>query len=138
MNEAGFSASLIPVILYTSRCQLYYHTYVIGLYLCLVCSLISHHGTALVTFMYDNVALLGIGLCLDRSENSATVVGSVAGVYIDVQRAEAEGTVISRGVAERQHFFSAILAYKSAVVFCESFVFHIYSFGHYFLVFEEN
>lgn len=74
--------------------------------------------------MDDDISLLGVGESLNRAENTATVVGSVAGVDVNVKRAEAEGAVISRGVAERQHLFSAVPADKSLVVFLKSFVFH--------------
>ena len=62
--------------------------------------LVSYHLAAHVTAMYDDVSLLGIGLCLDGAENAAAGIGSVTGVYINVQRAKAKRAVISRGVSK--------------------------------------
>ena len=100
--------------------------------------LVSYYCSASVTSVNDYVALLGIGLGLDRTEDSATVVGPVSGVDINVQGAKAEGTVISRRISERQYLLAAVLAYKSAVVFCKSFVFHIGPFSVLFSRSEEK
>ena len=75
--------------------------------------------------MDNYIALLGVWLCLDGTENTTTGVGSVAGVYIYVQRAQTKGAVITRGVTERLYLLAAVLTYKAVVVFSESFVFHI-------------
>ena len=87
--------------------------------------LVSYYGTASVAFVYDDIPLLRVRLCLDRTENTAAVVGSVTGVDIHVQRAEAEGAVVARGVAERKDLLAAALADEAVVVFGESLVFHI-------------
>ena len=76
--------------------------------------------------MNDNKALFGVGESLDRAENSAAIVGSVARVYINVKRAKAERTVIARGVAKGQNLFSAVLADKALVVFSKTLIFHNY------------
>lgn len=57
--------------------------------------LVSYHLTALVTSVDDDVALLGIGLGFYGAENAAAGVGSVTGVDIHVQRAEAEWAVVT-------------------------------------------
>ena len=47
-----------------------------------------------------------------------------------MKRAETEGTVIARGISKGEHLFTAIFTYKAVVVFSESFVFHIVTFGY--------
>ena len=106
-------------------CEADNQAHIVGLDLRLVSSLVSHRPAASITAVGDNISALGVGLSLDGTENSAAVVGSVTGVNIDVQGAQTEGAVVSRGIAERQNLFSAGAADKAAVVFSESLVFHI-------------
>jgi len=68
---------------------------------------------------------------LHRAKNSAAGIGSVTGVYINVERAKAKGAVIARGNAEGQDLLAAVFACKARVVFLESFFFHI-------IVLQEN
>ena len=75
--------------------QLYYEVHIIRLHLGFVRRLISYHSAASVTFVNDNVSLFRIGLGLYRTENSATIISSVAGVYIHMQGAQTEGTVVA-------------------------------------------
>ena len=70
------------------------------------------------------VAVLDVGLGADGLELTAAGIGAVAGVDIDMKRPQTEGTVIARGVAERQDLFSAMRANKAVIVFCKSFLFH--------------
>ena len=78
-----------------SGCKLNYKVGVVRLYLCLVSRLVSNYLSAFLTFMDNDVSALCVGLCLDRAENTAAVVLSVAGIYVNVQRAEAKRAVIS-------------------------------------------
>ena len=100
---------------------------IVGLYLGFVCRFIARNLTATVAAMHENIAALGIGDGADGAENTATGVLSISGVNINVERAKAEGAMIARGVAERKHLSSAILAGEAVIVFCESFSFHLYS-----------
>jgi len=81
---------------------------------------------ATLAFMDYYISALGVGLGFYRTENSAAFVCSVAGVYIDVERAKAEGAVVARGVAEWQNLLAAIFADKAVIVFCKAFRFHNY------------
>ena len=110
-----------------SRGELDYKLHIVGLYLCLVCRLVSYRLAAFFAAVDDNIAALGVGKRSYRAKYSAATVLSVTGVYINVERAKAEGAMIARGVAERKHLSSAILAGEAVIVFCESFSFHLYS-----------
>ena len=99
---------------------------IIGLDLSVVCRLVADGGTALLTTVDDNKAALGVGERLYRAKNAAAIVGSVAGIYVNVKRTKAKRAVIARGVAEGQNLLAAILAYKSGIVFLESFFFHLF------------
>ena len=98
-------------------CQLDNKIKIVGLDLCLVRRLVSDGLSAFLASVDYDVSLLCIRLRSCRAENSEAGICSVAGVYINVQRAEAEGAMIARGVSERKHLFTAIFANKSVVVF---------------------
>ena len=85
---------------------------------------VARDASASVAFMDYDISLFRVGLDPYRAQYAAAGVRSVSGVYINVKRAEAERAVISRGVAERENLFSAILADESAIVFLESLFFH--------------
>ena len=91
-----------------------------------MCRLVADGGTALFAAVDDNKAALGVGERLYRAKNAAAIVGSVAGIYVNVKRTKANRAVIARGVAEGQNLLAAILAYKSGIVFLESFFFHFF------------
>lgn len=118
--------------------ELYDKRGIVGLNFRLVCRLISHYRAALITFVYDNVALFGIGLGFYRAENTAAVICSVTRVYIHVQRAKTEGAMVTRGIAEGQHLFAAILTHKAVVILGKSFVFHIVPFWYDFTFPRQN
>lgn len=80
--------------------------------------------SAFRAFVYDYIALFGVGHDLDRLHWRATFAGAVAGIYVDVKRPKAKGAVIARGVAERLDLLATMGADKSVVVFCKSFLFH--------------
>ena len=87
-------------------------------------SLVSNGLTAFVASVNDDKALLGVGKSLNGSKNSLALVGSVAGIYINVKRAETEGTMVSRGVSEWFNLSTAILTDKARIILFESLVFH--------------
>lgn len=74
--------------------EFYQKVVVIGL-TALNSSLVAHGCTAFLATVYDNEALFGIGKRLYGAENAKTVVCSVTGVYVNVKRAKAEGTMIA-------------------------------------------
>ena len=86
---------ILRMLLYCAGCELDDKRCVIRLNFRLVRCLISHNSAASIASMNDNVALLRIRLCADRAENTAAIVGSVTGVDIHVERAEAEWAMIS-------------------------------------------
>ena len=73
--------------------------------------------TASFALMDNNEASLGIRLDLNGAKDTVAGVGSVTGVYINVERAEAEGAMIARGVSEGEHLFFAVSADESVIVF---------------------
>ncbi len=99
------------------RRELYYKIHIIRLDFCFVGCAVAHYLAALRAFMYQHEAVLGVGLSADRTEYTAALVGSVAGVYIHVKRAEAKRTVVTRGEAKRENLPFAILTDKAGVVF---------------------
>ena len=89
------AVDILLMLLYGACRQLDYQSCVVGLNFCFVSRLITYHGAASVTLVYDDVSLFGVRLGLYRTEYSAAIVSSVTWVDINVQRAEAEGTVVS-------------------------------------------
>ena len=75
--------------------------------------LVADGLTAFVASVDDDKSLFGVGQGLYGTKDALTLVGSVAGIDVHVERAEAEGTVISRGVAKGQNFLTTVLAYKA-------------------------
>ena len=61
----------------------------------------------------DNEAALCVGLASYRAHKTAALVGTVSGVYINVERPKAEGAVIAGAASHRKHLFTAISAYKA-------------------------
>ena len=106
------------------RCKLDDKLHIVGLDLRLVCRFVSHDGSAPLATVNDYITALGVGERSYRAKESCAVILSVSGVYVNVKGAKAKRTVIARGISERKHLSSAILAYKSVIVLRESFVFH--------------
>lgn len=75
--------------------ELDYKVVIVGLNLCLVGCFVSNYLSASVAPVDDNIAFFGIGLGADRTKNSTAIICSVAGVYINVQGAEAEWAMVS-------------------------------------------
>ena len=88
------------------------------------CGLVANGLTAFFTAVNDDKSLFGVGQSLYGTKNSLTGVRSVAGIYINVKRAEAEGTVISRCVAEGLNLSATVLTNKACIVLFKSLVFH--------------
>ena len=97
---------------------------VIGLDFCLVSRFVTDNRAATVALMDDDISLFGVGQGLDRAQDTAAIVCSVTGIYVNVQGAETEGAVIARGVSQGEHLFSAVFADKTRIVLFESLVFH--------------
>ena len=75
--------------------------------------------------MDDDVAAPRIGLDADRAHQPAAAIRPVAGQDVDVPRAEAEGAVVARGVAEGKDLSAAGKADEALVVFGEAFGFQL-------------
>ena len=97
---------------------------IVGLYLRFVGGFVARDFAATVTAVDENVATLGVGKGADGAENTATGVGAVAGENVYVQRAEAEGAMVARGVAERENLLATVLAGEATIVFLKSFLLH--------------
>ena len=100
---------------------------IVGLYFRLVGGTATGCAAAFFTAVNNDVAALGIGLCTHGTQGSPTVVRSVAGVYVHMQRVKTKGAVVARGVAERQDLTPAMGANKAVVVFCKKCCFHTVS-----------
>ena len=74
---------------------------IVGLYLCLVRRATSRGCAAFFTAVNDDVTALGVRLGTDGTQGPAALVCSVSRVYVYVQRIEAKGAMVARGVAER-------------------------------------
>ena len=85
---------------------------------------VAYRLSAFIATVDYNKALFGVGKSLNGSKNALTFIGSVTGIYINVKRAKAEWTVISRGVAKRLNLSAAILTNKARIVLFKSLVFH--------------
>ena len=108
----------------TTRSKLYQKLAVVGLYFCLVCRFVAHGSTAPFASVNNNKSAFGVGKCLHGAQNSAAIVGSVTGIYINVKRAKAKRTVISRCISEREHLASAIFADEARIILFKAFIFH--------------
>ena len=97
---------------------------IVGLHLRFVGGFIARDFATTVTAVNENITALGVGKRADWAENATTGIGAVTRENVYVQRAETEGTVIARGVAEREHLFATVLAGEAAIVFLKSFLLH--------------
>ena len=122
-TDAKASVFTIQLSAYSCR-ELNEQIVVVGLNLCLVCRAVANGSTAFVAAVNYDISALCVGERLNGAQNTAAVVGSVTGIYINVQGAKTKGAVVSRGVSEREHLLAAILADKALVVFLKSLFFH--------------
>ena len=77
------------------RGQLNKQRAVIGLLFSIKGGTVTAYFTALFAFMDNNKVLFRIGLCTDRAHKATAGICSIAGVYVDVERPQAEGAMIS-------------------------------------------
>lgn len=113
--------------------QLYKVVYIVGLNLGFVRGFVAVYFAAFCAFVKYYVPLFWVCNHFYGVHNSAAFAGSVAGVYIYVERAEALGAMVAGGVAEGLYLKSAVGADKAVIVFCEKFLFHyafLYSKSH--------
>lgn len=89
-----------------------------------VSGLITDGRAAFIAFIDYNISLFRVGENLNGAENSATVIGSVAGVNIYMNRTKASGAVVAGGDAEGFYLKSAVFADKAVIVFLKAFFFH--------------
>ena len=98
--------------------------HIVGLNLCFVSSLVPYYLAAFVAAVDNYISAFSVGFGFYRAKNSAAAVSSVTRVNVYMQRREAEGTMVSRGVTERENFFAAIYTDEAGIVFLKSLVFH--------------
>ena len=106
--------------------KLYDEVYVIGLDLRFVCRFVSADGAAFAAFMDYDISFFRVRLRRYRVHDAAAFGGSVAGVYIEVERTKTARAVISRRIPEREDLKTAVFADKAAVVFGEKLLFHLF------------
>jgi len=106
--------------------KFYEIVYIIGLDFGFMCCFIAVYFAAFGAFVKYDIAFFRVCYNFYRVHNAVAFAGSVAGVYIYVERAKALGAVIARGVSKRLHFEAAVSADKAVIVFCEKFLFHIF------------
>ena len=97
--------------------KLYYQIKIVSLNLCLVSGSVPDNSTAPFTSVNNYIATLWIRLGAGGTKYSAAGVCPVSGIYINVKRAKAKRAMISRGIAQGQYLFTAILANKAVIVF---------------------
>ena len=67
-------------------------------------------GTAFGAFMRDDISLFEVGLDEDGLHKTEAFAGAVAGIFINMYRPQAEGTMIAGGRTERFDLASAMTA----------------------------
>lgn len=98
--------------------------HVIRLDFCLVRRLVSYHRAAPLAPVDYHISTLRVTFRAYRAHYPAAGVLPVTGVYVNMQRAEAERTVVPRRVPEGEHLTPAVFAYKSGIVFSKSLCLH--------------
>ena len=113
--------------------QLYKVVYIVGLNLGFVRCFVAVYFAAFCAFVQNDVSLFRVGHDLYGVHYAVAFAGSVAGVYVYVERAEALRAVVARGIAEGLYLEAAVCTDKTVIVFCEKFLFHyafLYSKSH--------
>ncbi len=77
----------------------------------------------LAAVRYD-IAAPRVRLDLDGTHDAAAPGSPVAGIYVNVERAEANGAMVARRVTERLDLCAAVCADKAAVIFSKPFFIH--------------
>lgn len=94
MNKKRTLQKSVRFTLIKSCGQSYQEVVIVGL-LSLKGGLVAYCFAAFVTAMNNDISLFRVGQGLYGTENALTVVCSVAGIDVNVQRAKAKRTVIS-------------------------------------------
>ena len=123
--SSAFS-TFMPLFVLSHR-QFYYQRHIILTALAAKRCLISAYLTAFGASVHYYKALFSIGNDLYRLKLAATLVGSVARIYINVERPKAKRTVVARGISKRLDLSAAVGADKGIIVFRKSLLFHITS-----------
>ena len=97
---------------------------VIRLSLCIKSSTVTAYFTAFFALMNNNKSSFRVGLGADRSQKAAALVGAITGIYINMYRPKAKGTMISRACSHRENLFATMQANKCLVFFRKAFLFH--------------
>lgn len=92
--------------------QLNDELHIVGLAFRFMRRLVAPDGTAFCASVNDDKSLFAVRQCGNGLHKTAAVGGSVAGVYIEMNRPQAKRAVIPRGVAERLNLPAAMSADK--------------------------
>ncbi len=106
-------------------CQADEQLFAVGLILCLVRGAVTAQFSAHGASVDDHKSSACIGLYADRFHLPAALVGAIPRVDVHMQRPQAKGAMIARGIAQRNYFLSAMRANKTVVVFRKSLLFHV-------------
>jgi hypothetical protein len=120
-------SALLGTFLYFACGQTNDEVGVIGLDFGFVGGFVARDFTATVAPMHKNITTLRVGNGTDGAKNTATGVGAITRENVYMQRAKTKGTMIARGVTERENLFATILANKTTIIFLKSFLFHVFS-----------
>ena len=115
----------MPFSVYIACRKTYKQRTVIVLCFCIERGAVSADLSAFLAAVYDYKSVLCVGLGAYGAHQSAALVCSVAWVYINVERAKAKGTVVSRAASHRKNLAAAVGAHEGIIVFRKSFLFHI-------------
>ena len=74
--------------------------------------------------MGDDIALFRVGFCGNRDHEPSATARAVAGVVIEMKRAETARTVIAARIAEGLNVKSAVCTDEFLVFFFKKFCFH--------------
>ncbi len=79
---------------------------------------------AFVAFVGYYVTLLRIGCAGYRHKQASAIRCTVAGVYVDMHRAQTPGAMVAAGFTQGQNLKSAVAAHKTLIVFGKALGFH--------------
>ena len=80
--------------------ELYEQRNVVGLHLCIVCCTISSDFSAFFAPMNNYITFFCIGKDLYGSKLAVAFLGSVAGIFVNVERPQTKRTVVSGAVSK--------------------------------------
>ena len=104
--------------------KLYYKRYVVRLNFGFRRRFIALYSPALCAFMGDDIALFFFFFGGNRDHKPPAAARAVAGVVIEMKRAETARTVIAARIAERLNVKSAVCTDEFLVLFFKKFCFH--------------